>query len=73
VRFRVNARAWLTLESSPRIHDDSVWESLSFTRKLPKGSAGWTGKVRTSLTQLADADGAFLDKKLSSHVTSLTG
>jgi len=69
VRFKVKARVWLPLDSSPPIHDDSVWKKLSFTKELQKGSKAWTGKVRASLVQLEDADGTFLDKLLSGQLT----
>lgn len=70
LRFEVKARVWLPLEVSPPIHDDSVWKHLSFTSGLQKGSTGWTGKVRSSLVQLDDADGAFLDEILTSQAKS---
>ncbi len=65
VRFRVQARIWLPPESSPPIHDESIWKRLSFTRSLPKGSREWIGKIRSSLVRLDDKDGAFLDATLT--------
>src|ERR1043165_8399977 len=65
VRFRVKARAWLPIEESLPIHEDLVWNNLSFTRGLKKGSTAWTGKVRGSLAPLDDADGQHLDRILS--------
>ncbi len=67
VRFKVRPRVWLPLEHSPPIHDDAVWNSLSFTRALQKGSTSWTGKVRGSLVQLDEKDAQVLDKKLSAQ------
>ncbi len=67
VRFKVKARAWLPLEVSPPIHEDVIWNHLSFTRELKKGSTAWTGKVRGSLAQLDEADGKYLDKILSAQ------
>lgn len=72
VRFKVTARVWLPLEAAPPIHDDSIWKHLSFTRELTKGSTAWTGKVRGSLVQLEQSDGAFLDKKLTAQAKSPT-
>ena len=72
VRFKVKARVWLPLDASPPIHEDLIWEHVSFTRELQKGSKGWTGKVRASLVQLEDADGKYLDKILSAQAKSPT-
>jgi hypothetical protein len=70
VRFKVKARVWLPLEFSPPIHDDSIWKGLSFTHDLHKGSRAWIGKIRASLVQLDDADGVFLDEKLTGQAQS---
>jgi hypothetical protein len=67
VRFTVKARAWLSPDQSLPIHDAAVWKNLSFTRDLKGGSTAWTGKVRGSLVQLDDADGAYLDRALTAQ------
>jgi hypothetical protein len=67
VRFRVRQKVWLDIDKALPIHDDAIWNGLSFTRKLEKGSIGWTGKVRCSLMRLDDPDGDFLAKQLISH------
>jgi hypothetical protein len=67
VRFHVTSAVWLPLEKTIPIHVDTVWNGLSFTHKLPKGSLAWTGKVRGSLGSLSEADGAFLDSLLRSQ------
>jgi hypothetical protein len=72
VRFRVHTAVWLDIEKAIPIHDDAIWTGLSFTRGLPKGSLGWTGKVRGSLVRLDDRDGSFLAKKLTAQVASAT-
>jgi hypothetical protein len=72
VRFRVHTAVWLDIEKAIPIHDDAIWTGLSFTRELPKGSLGWTGKVRGSLVRLDDRDGRFLAKKLTAQVVSAT-
>jgi hypothetical protein len=72
VRFRVHTAVWLDIEKAIPIHDDAIWTELSFTRGLPKGSLGWTGKVRGSLVRLEDRDGSFLAEKLSGQVASGT-
>jgi hypothetical protein len=64
VRFKVRPLVWLDVEKGLPIHDDAVWSGLSFTRRLERGSIGWTGKVRGSLVRLDDADGKFLAQKL---------
>jgi hypothetical protein len=67
VRFRVRQKVWLDIDKALPIHDDAIWNGLSFTRKLEKGSIGWTGKVRGSLMRLDDPDGDFLAKQLISQ------
>ena len=57
----------------PEEHDgrQTIWQNLSFTSKLDKGSIGWTGKVCGSLVQLDERDerderdGRLLDNLLS--------
>lgn len=44
VRFKVRPKVWLPLDHSLPIHDTSIWDGLSFTRKLEKGSIAWTGR-----------------------------
>jgi predicted RNA-binding protein len=61
VRFRVRPLVWLPVEKAIPIHEDRVWNELSFTRGQSKRSSTWTGKLRGSLVQLEDADGSFLE------------
>ena len=68
VRFSVKPLAWLPKEKAVPIHDDRVWNRLSFTRGHDKGSSQWTGKVRTSLNQFDESDGKFLEEL--NHVAS---
>jgi hypothetical protein len=70
VRFKVRPLVWLDVEKALPIHDDSIWHVLSFTRRLEKGSIGWTGKVRGSLVRLDDADGKFLVEALRGQATA---
>jgi hypothetical protein len=67
VRFKVRPTVWLPLDQSIPIHEISVWDGLSFTRKLEKGSIAWTGKVRGSLVKLDDKDGKFLADTLTAQ------
>ncbi|MDW7760407.1 MAG: hypothetical protein SCM96_07200 [Acidobacteriota bacterium] len=69
VRFRVRSTVWLEIKNAIPIHDDKIWSGLSFTRRLEKGSIGWTGKVRGSLVRLDDADGKFLAEELTAQAT----
>jgi hypothetical protein len=62
VRFKVKTVAWLDKEKAIPIHEDKVWNALSFTKGHEKASSTWTGKVRASLVQLDEADGQFIEK-----------
>lgn len=64
VRFRVKTLVLLDAEQAIPIHDETIWKGLSFTQTLGLDSIAWTGKVRSSLTQLNDDDGRFLANKL---------
>lgn len=68
VRFKVKPKIWLPLDQSLPIHDVPVWNSLSFTRTLEKGSIAWTGKVRGSMVKLGEKDGKFLAEALAAQV-----
>jgi hypothetical protein len=70
VRFRVRPTVWLDIDKGIPIHDDVIWNGLSFTRELEKGSIGWTGKVRGSLVWLDDHDGDFLARQLTEQAAS---
>lgn len=61
VRFRVKPLVWLPVEKCIPIHEDSIWDSLSFTRGQNKSSSSWTGKLRGSLVRLTEEDGSFLE------------
>jgi hypothetical protein len=67
VRFRVRPKVWLNIDNAVPIHDEGVWNGLSFTQGLGKGSLGWTGKVRGSLVRLDDCDGKFLAELLEAQ------
>ena len=70
VRFRGKPKVWLSIDHALPIHHDKVWNGLSFTRSLEKGSIAWTGKVRGSLVKLDDKDGKFLADSLTLQATS---
>jgi hypothetical protein len=71
VRFKVRAKVWLEIDKSFPVHDDDIWNGLSFTRTLEQGAIGWTGKVRGSLVRLDDKDGKFLADKLTTQSRQL--
>lgn len=59
-RIPVYPEIWLPRDRTIPIHDRSLWGALSFTRHLPPGSSGWTGKVRRSLYSISEPDAAVL-------------
>ncbi len=61
VRFRVRPDVWLPVEKAIPIHEDRVWNRLSFTQNESKRSSSWTGKLRGSLVRLDETDGSFLE------------
>ena len=48
LRFNVAPIVWLPLEKSIPIHHDFIWNVLSFTKELSKGSNRWTFMVFSS-------------------------
>ena len=70
VRFRVKLVVWLPVEKCIPIHEDNIWDSLSFTRGQNKNSSTWTGKLRGSLVRLADEDGSFLESAIRRQMLS---
>lgn len=64
IRFKVKPVVWLPLEKGIPIHEDYVWNNLSFTRKLDKSSPRWTGVVRNSLREMNRQDAEFLEIQL---------
>lgn len=62
VRFKVKPLAWLEPDKAIPIRADEVWNTLSFTKDHEKTSAIWTGRVRSSLNQLAPRDGQYLER-----------
>lgn len=68
VRFRVRPAIWLPVEKAVPIHEDRIWNQLSFTKGQNKSSSTWTGKIRGSLVQLSDADGSLIESALRAQV-----
>jgi predicted RNA-binding protein len=69
IRFKVQPLAWLEKEKTIPIHDDNIWNNLSFTQNYDKSTSNWTGKLRNSLNQLDGADGTFLEKLIMDQAT----
>lgn len=67
VRFQVKPIIWLSKENAIPIREDQIWNTLSFTKGHDKHSSSWTGKFRSSLTEISERDGKFLEKELLSQ------
>jgi hypothetical protein len=68
IRFGVKPIVWLSKEKGIPIHEDKVWNRLSFTKNVEKGSSAWTGIIRSSLNNLDEEDGTFLEELITSQV-----
>ncbi|HEX2912867.1 MAG TPA: EVE domain-containing protein [Chloroflexia bacterium] len=64
VRFKVKPLVWLDKEKGIPIHDDRIWNNLTFTKGHDKNSSKWTGKLRASLSKLEDRDARLLEKTI---------
>lgn len=64
IRFKVEPLIILEPEISVPVYDGSIWENLSITKDYAKGSRGWTGAFRQSLSELSQSDGQFLVDQL---------
>ena len=45
LRFKVKPIVWLPLEKAIPIHNEKIWNTLSFTKQLSKDSNKWTYMV----------------------------
>jgi hypothetical protein len=72
IRFKVEPLVWLPPAQGIPIHDDSLWDALSFTKGHDKRTSTWTGAVRGSLNKLAPADGALIEQKLRAQAQTPT-
>jgi hypothetical protein len=61
LRFKVRPLVLLPIEKAIPIHEDNIWEALTFTVGQDKGTSTWTGKIRSSLVQIDENDGTFLE------------
>ena len=60
IRFKVNTTCEFKPENSIPILEDDVWNQLSETREIEKGSKGWAVNYRGSLREISDPDGQIL-------------
>ena len=65
IRFKVKPKVMLDFEHSIPIEE--LWDRLSFTRELVRGSAGWAqfAKMRQSLLRVTDEDGEVIANALT--------
>ena len=70
VRFRVRPIVWLPRDRCVPIHNEQIWETLSFTRDTSPKDGRWTGMVRRSLNRMDDEDGAFLENLLLNQASA---
>lgn len=64
VRLPVRTVVWLPVERGIPIKDPEIWGQLELVRAYDPTRAMWTGKVRTSLVELPEGDGRFLEERL---------
>lgn len=64
VRFKVKVICLHDVEHSVPIHDSALWDRLSFTSELERSNTAWTGKVRSSLTEIDPSDGKIIESVL---------
>ncbi len=67
MRFKVKPVVWLPYERAIPIHDDQLWNALSFTKEYDKHSTTWTGVVRMSLREISQEDGKLIESMLYSQ------
>jgi hypothetical protein len=70
IRFRIKPVIWLPKENALPIHLDEIWNALTFTKGQDRSTSNWTGKLRGSLSRIADSDGKLLETKLLEQVRS---
>ena len=62
VRFKVSSLVTLEIEQSPQMTAPEVWDHLSITNAVERGSFGWAQSIgfRASLRVIPQSDGDFL-------------
>lgn len=71
LRFRVKPLIWLPLEKSIPIHDDLLWNTLSFTKNLSKDSNRWTYMVFSSPRLWPKEDCEYIEQLLVKQANEL--
>jgi hypothetical protein len=61
LRFKVRPIVWLDRDHTIPIHDNRLWEALSFTRGQDKKKSRWPGPLRSSLKQLGEKDASLIE------------
>ena len=64
LRFNVKPIVWLPFEKAIPVHEDSIWNNLSFTKEFAKDSNKWTYVIFSSPRLWPKADCEFLEKAL---------
>ncbi|MDD5700719.1 MAG: EVE domain-containing protein [Dehalococcoidales bacterium] len=64
IRFKVLPIVLLPFEHAIPIHEDYIWNSLSFTKNCDKKKSNWTGPLRVSLREFNREDALFLEKSI---------
>lgn len=64
LRFKVKPIVWLPLEKGIPVHEDIIWNNLSFTKGLQKDSNRWTFMVFSSPRKWPKEDCEYLEKIL---------
>lgn len=64
VRFSVTPIILLDVDKAVPIHEDALWENLSFTKGHDKAVSTWTGKIRASLVPIDEPDGQLIETLL---------
>jgi len=72
LRFKVKPLVWLPLLKAIPIHEDSLWEILSFTKGLTKDSNRWTYMVFSSPKSWPRPDCELIEKLLNAQAQKLT-
>jgi hypothetical protein len=60
VRFHVKPIIWLPVERAVPIHEDELFQNLSFTKGYARGSSAWAQRLKGSLVALSNGDGALI-------------
>jgi hypothetical protein len=67
IRFKVEPLVILSPENSIPIFENEIWDRLSVTKDIKKGSLGWAKYFRGSLRKISEQDGRFLHQLLEAQ------